>query len=191
MTASLPDGWDDRDIGSVPIAGSASYGDGAFTVTGSGEDIWGTADAFHYTYQPVSGDVSVRARVASVQPTDQWSKAGVMIRETLTPGSAHAHMLVSAGKGLAMQWRSAAGADSDNAYGWMAGAPQWVRLDRAGDTITGFESADGTNWTTVATATIPMAQDVYVGIAVTSHSTAGSTTAVVDDLSVEPATGGA
>ena len=33
-----------------------------------------------------------------------------------------------------------------------AAAPRWLRLTRSGDTITGYDSADGTHWTQVGTA---------------------------------------
>ena len=47
---------------------------------GSGVDIWGVADSFHYAYQPLAGDGSITARVATQQAGDPWSLAGVMIR---------------------------------------------------------------------------------------------------------------
>ena len=177
-----PAPWVERDIGAVPIAGATTYANGTFTETGSGADIWGTADAFHFVYQPVSGNGSIKARVASVTNADRWSKAGVMIRQTLDPGSAHALMLVSSAKGVAFQWRPTAGGNTLSAAGSTSAPPRWVRVDRAGDTITGSESSDGVNWTAVASATIPMSQTVYVGLAVTSHTTSASTTATISDV---------
>jgi regulation of enolase protein 1 (concanavalin A-like superfamily) len=180
--SGLPAPWADGDIGSVPQAGSASYNSGTFSLTGSGADIWGTADAFHFVYQQVTGDVTIQARVQSVQQADRWSKAGVMIRETLDAGSAHAFMLSSAAKGVALQSRSVTGGDSQNVAGSLSAPPRWVRLVRTGDTLTGSESADGVSWTVVGSATIPMAQTVFIGLAVTSHSTTASTTAVIDQV---------
>ena len=56
----------------------------AFRIAGAGADIWGTADAFRYVYQPLAGDGTIVARVASVQSTNAWVKAGVMMsRATL------------------------------------------------------------------------------------------------------------
>ena len=89
----LPPGWSDTDVGSVGVAGATTYNGGTFAVVGSGSDIWGTADAFHYAYKPLTGDGVVVARVATVQNTNAWTKAGVMIRETLDPASAQASML--------------------------------------------------------------------------------------------------
>ena len=107
--APLPAPWTSRDIGAVGVTGSATASGGTFTVRGAGADIWNSADAFHFVHQPVSGDVDVVARVASVEYVANWVKAGVMIRDQLTPESQQALMLVSAGKGLAFQRRVATG----------------------------------------------------------------------------------
>jgi phosphatidylserine/phosphatidylglycerophosphate/cardiolipin synthase-like enzyme len=180
---TLPSPWADQDIGATSAAGSASDASGTFTITATGADIWGTADAFHYVYQPLTGDGTVIARVATVQEANAWSKAGVMIRESLAANSAHAIMLVSAAKGTAFQWRPSAGAASQSAAGSTSAPPRWVKLVRSGATFTGYESADGTTWTVVGSATISMsASTVYVGLAVTSHSTSASSTATFDSV---------
>ena len=183
-SGTLPGGWSEADVGAVPLAGSATYNSGTFTVTGSGADIWGTADAFHYAYATLNGDGSIIARVATVQNVAAWVKAGVMIRETLDPGSMHAFMLVSAARGVAFQRRETTGGTSVNTAGTMSTAPHWVRLTRSGDTFTAFESADGINWTQVGSDTIPMAAQVYVGLAVTSHTTS-SATCTFDGVSIQ------
>ena len=91
---SLPSSLQTQDIGSPAIAGTTSFAAGTYTITAAGVDIWDTSDQFRYVYQPVSGDVDVVARVASLTAADAWSKAGVMIRESLSPGSRHAMALV-------------------------------------------------------------------------------------------------
>lgn len=64
--APLPSQWVSQDIGSVGLTGGVSYTDGTYTINGSGADIWNTADAFHYVYQPFGGDAEIVARVAGV-----------------------------------------------------------------------------------------------------------------------------
>src|SRR5260370_1374741 len=66
----LPSPWVDQDVGAVGVSGSASYVPGTFIENGSGADIWGTADAFHYVYQPLNGDGKIVARIATQQNTD-------------------------------------------------------------------------------------------------------------------------
>jgi regulation of enolase protein 1 (concanavalin A-like superfamily) len=67
----------------------------------------------------------------------------------------------------------------------MAQSPHWVKLTRNGDVFTAYESTDGTNWTEIAVDTIPMAPTIYVGLAVTSHTTAASATATFDHVTIE------
>ena len=100
--------------------------------------------------------------------------------------AAHGFMLVSYSKGLAFQRRTTAGGVSTSSAGALAGAPYWVRLDRTGDTLTAYQSADGVNWTVVGTDTIPMAQTVFVGLAVSSHTTTTAATATFDNLTITP-----
>jgi hypothetical protein len=105
VAQSLPAGWATAEIGAVGTPGTASGDTSAFSVDGAGADVWGTADAFRFVYTTLSGNGSITTRVTSEEYVNDWTKAGVMIRETLTPGSRHAFMLVSPGKGLAFQRR--------------------------------------------------------------------------------------
>ena len=83
-------GWSDGDVGSVGVAGSASYASGTFTVNGSGQYIYGTADAINFVSQALSGDGTIVARIVSLSGGVGSAQAGVMIRETLGAGSANA-----------------------------------------------------------------------------------------------------
>jgi regulation of enolase protein 1 (concanavalin A-like superfamily) len=183
---ALPNGWSHQDIGAVGAAGNASY-DGVtdtFAVDGAGADVWGSADALHFTYIPLSGDGRIVARVASVQSTAAWVKAGVMIRETLHPGSAHGFMLVSAGKGLAFQRRTITGNQTTSTTGNLAAAPYWVRLDRLGHTVSAYQSADGSSWTLVGSDTIAMGTNVFIGLGVSSHTTSAAARASFDRVTM-------
>ena len=183
-TPLLPDGWTTLDVGPVAALGDAKYDSGTWTVQGSGADIWGTADEFRYVYRALTGDGEISARVASVQGTNAWSKAGVMIRETLQAGSPHALMLVSYGKGTAFQRRVTTAGLSTHTAGPAAAAPYWVRLVRAGATFTAFASEDGVAWTQVGEDVITMADRVYVGLAVTSKVDGTVATDTFDNVSV-------
>jgi regulation of enolase protein 1 (concanavalin A-like superfamily) len=176
--------WASQDIGAVPIAGSFVNGSTTMQLTGSGADIWGTADAFRFAWVPMTGDVEVVARVRSVDYASAWSKAGVMIRQSLSPGAAHAFMLVSAGKGYAFQRRDVQNQGSVNTTGGAGTAPEWVRLVRRGDTFTAYISGDGNSWTFVGTDTIPMEQQVYAGLAVTSHTVTAASRGVFESVTV-------
>jgi len=82
----LPAGWADLDIGPVGPAGSASFSNGTFTVIGSGQFVWSTADGFNFAYQSLPGDGTIVARVLSASGGATGQSVGLMIREALTPG---------------------------------------------------------------------------------------------------------
>ena len=182
--STLPDGWTHQDIGATGAAGSAVASGGVFTVTGAGADVWGTSDALQYAYTTLAGDGTIVARVATVQNIANWTKAGVMIRNGVSPSAAQALMLVSPGKGVAFQRRLSDGASSVSTSGTFTTAPRWVKLTRAGNTIAAFESADGATWSQVGSDTFQMGASVDVGLAVSSHVAGVLATATFDSVSV-------
>ena len=173
---------------------------GSFTMTGSGTDIWnvGTAgdyrDEFHFAYKTLTGVGSIIAKVESVQHTNDWAKAGVMIRETLEPGSRHAFAAVTPANGVASQGRLDAGGISFNTAEGGITAPHWVKLERdmAGN-FTVSHSANGSAWAPVSGATpqnIQMGSTVFVGLAVTSHDAALTCEAVFSNVTITGNAGG-
>jgi hypothetical protein len=176
-----------QDIGSVGIPGSVSYasGSGSFTVNGSGSNIWGTADEFHYVYQPMSGDGEIVARGVSIQNTDPVAMAGIMIRENLTPGSRHAMVVITPSSKPVFRRRLSNDGTTltTNVTG---AAPRWLRLVRSGSTFTASHSADGTSWVQIGTATIDLPSDVYVGLLTSSHNNATLATGVLDNVTITP-----
>jgi regulation of enolase protein 1 (concanavalin A-like superfamily) len=187
-TTALPSPQKSDDIGSPAVAGSARYASGTYSIAAGGQDIWNASDQFRFVYQQITGDVDVRARIASLTAASDWTKAGVMIRETLAPNARNAFALVSASHGMRFQRRIDAGGLTVGTDGGAGVAPLWVRLVRSGLQITAYRSADGTTWTTIATDTVPMGDSVYVGIAVTAHATSGLASADVDHFSVSAST---
>ena len=98
--------WYSSDVGGVAADGSTlATSVDSFELQGSGNDIWGTADEFHFAYQQLAGDGEIIARVDSLDVTNQWAKAGVMIRETLEGNSANMLTFVSASNGTRAQVR--------------------------------------------------------------------------------------
>ena len=184
--ATLPAGWSQQDIGPVgkPGAGSFDAAADTFTVTGAGAEVWGAADALRYVYRPLAGNGRIVARVPTVQNVNAWTKAGVMIRESMSAGAAQAFMLVSPGKGTAFQRRPAAGGASVSTAGPLVTAPPWVAIERIGDLVSASVSADGVTWTIVGSDTIPMIASVYVGLAVSSHTTAATATAAFTNVGI-------
>ncbi|TDU73324.1 YVTN family beta-propeller protein [Prosthecobacter fusiformis] len=181
-----------QDIGNGLVAGSTSYNTstGTYTMKGSGEDIFFTADGFHYAASQLVGNGEIRARVTSQTNQNPWGKAGVMFRENLTAGSRYAMTFTTptgAGNGFGFVWRSGANAAANYAGGpALSAAPNnWVRLVREGDTFTSYASANGTSWTTVSVVRLEnMPSTLYVGLALTSSRAAELGTATFDNVQI-------
>ena len=181
-----PAPWPSANVGNVGAAGSTTFDGVTYTLSGNGSDIWGSTDAFRFMHQPLTGDGSVTARVATLQATNAWAKAGVMIRASLDPSAAHAFMFVSLSEGAAFQRRVDDGGLTTHTGAGAAAPPQWVRLTRAGAVISASISTDGTNWTTVGSDTFTdMPATAFVGLAITSHENGSLATASFDHLQVQ------
>ncbi len=179
-----------QDVGGPLVAGSTTFSSGVYTVKGSGSDIYGTADGFHFALTQLTGDGEIRARVTSQSNTNPWSKTGVMIREALTAGARHVMAFTTpAGEnnGFGMVWRPIANAATNYAGGpALNAAPNnWVRLVRSGTTISAYASSNGNAWTLMGTATLAgLSNTVYVGLAVTSSSRSTLATSTFDNVQV-------
>ncbi|MHC4298421.1 MAG: PA14 domain-containing protein, partial [Planctomycetota bacterium] len=165
---------------------------GTFTMTASGADIWNVAgveaDEFHFAYKTLTGPGSIVAKVESVQNTNAWAKACVMIRETLTPESAHAIGCITPENGVASQGRPSTGGTSFGVNETGITAPHWVKLERdmAGN-LTVSHSADGTTWQPVQgafPANIQMSSTVYIGLALTAHDASATCEAVFSNVTI-------
>jgi regulation of enolase protein 1 (concanavalin A-like superfamily) len=183
---TLPVPWQNRDIGSVGVAGNASYAGGIFTVRGSGQWIWNTADGLHYAYQSLTGDGTIVARVNTLTGGAASQSAGVMIRETLDANSKHAYAAFSQSQIYFTNRTTTGGSTSAQSLTGKT-LPYWVKLTRSGSTFTAAASADGVSWVQVGTPrTISMTAAVYVGLAVSSGQNSTLATATFDNVSVTP-----
>ena len=160
-----------------------------------GPDGEAVTDTFSFAHQPFDGDGSITVRVTALSgrysanggavaagsgPAGQttsgvqpWSKAGIMIKATQVPGSAYAAMMVTGGHGVRMQYDYTH--DTPGLAGTVSAAsPRWLRLTRSGDTLTGYDSTDGSHWGRVGTARLPgLPSTVQAGLFATSpdHAT--------------------
>jgi regulation of enolase protein 1 (concanavalin A-like superfamily) len=162
------------------LKGSCRYEQGSdtYTILGCGVDIFGTTDEFHFASKKLNGDGSITAKIESVEDVHEWTKAGVMIRESLDLNAAFAAVFATPGKGVRCQIRSTTDgmAISDTPVATREQvalhAPVWVKIERKGDQFTAFYSPDGQTWTPMAwnPQTVSMPDSVYVGLVVTSHN---------------------
>jgi ABC-type transport system involved in multi-copper enzyme maturation permease subunit len=148
-----------------------------------GPDGQPVTDKFYFVHQSLTGDGSITARVTSltgiitypqsnpnaiVPGVEPWTKAGIIIKENTTQGSAYAAIMVTGTHGVRMQYNYTH--DTAGRPGAVSAAsPRWLRLTRSGDTLTGYESTDGAHWTTVGTARLAgLAATVQTGLFVAS-----------------------
>ena len=127
-------------------------------------------DQFYFVHRPLAGNGSITVRMTALTGTSlqPWSKAGIIIKASTRPGSAYAAMMVTGGHGVRMQYDYTADI-AGPAGAVSAVSPRWLRLTRTGDTLTGYDSADGTHWTKAGTAALAgLRATVQAGLFATS-----------------------
>jgi hypothetical protein len=199
---NLPEPWLNGDVGDTGATGSASWAAGTYTLQGSGADIWSTADAFQFLYQWFSGccnqtseyplrHVEVSAHVTSVQNTNPFAKAGVMLRTANTSSlrglfdasGADVILDVRPTGDVEFMARASEGGDTTYIGGTTVTGPVWLKLTRVDNVVTGYVSLDGTSWNEVGSTTTGVSIDTeQAGIVVTSHRPGTLTTATFDHV---------
>jgi len=152
---------------------------------GPGGEI--VSDNFYFVRQPLTGNGTLTARVTAltgehvnlnagpvqvgngmVPGLAAWAKAGIIIKQSTRQGSAYAAMMVTGSNGVRMQYNFT-GDTAGMPDAVSAAHPRWLRLTRSGNTITGYDSADGTHWTQVGTVQLAeLPSTVQVGMFATS-----------------------
>ena len=121
-------------------------------------------DSFYFVHQALAGNGSITAGSATLHgsgphqqvppgfapppSTVPWAKAGLMIKASTKPGAAYAAVMLTGDHGVRMQY------DFTHDVAGSAVSASWLRLTRSGDSITGYESADGRHWTAIGTAVL-------------------------------------
>ena len=166
-----------QDIGAPRVHGSAAYDRraDAYRVTGGGANIWGARDAFHYLWTRRSGDLHVAADIAFAPAgagSDPHRKAGLMIRQDLTPGSPYADVMVHGSGLVSLQWRDVQDGPTHQIESNVT-APRRVRLEREGEYVYfSVAGADGALHHAGGNYRIHLAGPYHVGLAVSAHNDA-------------------
>jgi len=205
-TWDTPQDWTEQGVATLMIwfnglpdsVGGITYDPVArtYTMTGSGEDIYDVADQrqtgyhdeFHFAYKQLSGEGSIIAKVESLTETDEWTKAGVMIRETLDANSVCAMIAITPGNGVTFQYRIDKAGETTTMAQEDVNAPHWIKISRTQNTFTGDHSEDNQTWIGVQGDTpsvieIPMNVNTYIGLALTSHDAEATAEAVFSNVS--------
>ena len=161
-----------QDVGTVLHPGSAEY-DAArriYTLTGSGENMWFTADAFQFVWKKVSGDVTLAADIGFLgKGVNEHRKAVLMIRQSLDADSAYADLALH-GSGLtSLQYRDAKGGTTHEIQSSVSG-PKTLRIEKRGEYVFMSVAGEGEGLRMAGGSTrVPLEGSFYVGIGVCSH----------------------
>ena len=157
---------------------------GIFTVRGIGKDIYDRSDEFHFVYKEVSGAVKIIVKVDSMENTDPFAKAGIMIRDTLDTNAKYCGMFMTPENGVRYQYRTTVNDSTQRQFDPNVAVPYWLRLERTGGgLIRTFYSANGSDWSSFSLTSVAMANPLYIGLAVTSHNTSVPCEAKFSNLS--------
>jgi len=187
---ALPAEWTSGDVGAVAAAGSATQNSGVFTVNGSGADIAGTLDEFHFASRAWTGTGSIIARVNAITNPNSGAKFGVMFRESTAANSRHVMISITPANQIVVLARGASGNTSGPPAVNSVTTPVWLKLIRNADnTFTSQYSLNGTTWLgTSSSSAIPMASTILVGLCVTSKLDGTIATGTFDNVSVTTST---
>ena len=131
----------------------------------AGPDGTAVHDSFYFVQRPLTGAGSITVRVSTLTGAEPWAKAGLLVKDGLDAGARYAAVMVTGGHGVRMQYDFTA----DTAGPATSSEFQWLRLTRAGDTLTGYASMDGTRWSTVGVVDLDgLPSTVRAGLFVTS-----------------------
>jgi len=168
--------------------------DGTITVLGAGHDVWDNADGFRYVFKEISGDFMADVQVTAFERVAEWSKAGLMARQSVDAGAKNALSTAAAGDALGVQitWRTDTDGSTSELNFWDLGGPtrfndgEWIRLTRSGDDFSSSWSEDGVTWVDdYATVTISMDDPILIGLAVTSVETEILLEAQFDNFTID------
>ncbi|MBY0506404.1 MAG: hypothetical protein K2X03_20965 [Bryobacteraceae bacterium] len=159
-----------NDVGQVLHAGSTVFADGAYTLSGSGENMWGSADAFHFVSKKTTGDVALEAEISfPTREGNAHKKAVLMIRQSLDAGSAYVDAAVHADGLTSLQSRAEPGGRTQE-VGVHRASPHRVRLEKRGDNFYLFLAKQGESLRLAGgSMRLALTGEFYVGLGVCSH----------------------
>jgi hypothetical protein len=176
------------DVGNPPLKGSAVFdaSTGQYRITGSGTDIWGRADQFHYVWREISGNFAVTATAQFLTEGIEHRKAVIMLRKSLDTDSPFIQVAIHGNGMPAVQFRSSKG-DITNPVDFPVEGPgiYKLKLVRQGNTITAWIAKDGEALRELGHTSNDLGSPVLVGLGVSSHTQAATNTVLFSDVSVE------
>jgi TolB protein len=175
------------DVGDPPIKGSAEFdaATGQYKITGSGTDIWGKADQFHYVWREMSGNFAVAATAKFLSEGIGHRKAVIMLRQSLDTGSPFIQLAIHGDGTPSVQFRSTKDDNTNTVDFPNEGPGVWaLKLVRQGATITVWMAKDGAPLRELGHTMNQLGSPVLVGLGVASHTQAATNSVLFSDVSV-------
>jgi TolB protein len=175
------------DVGQVELAGAAVYdaGRGAYRVTGSGANIWGSVDAFQFVWKKVAGDLELSVEVDwQGEGKNAHRKAGLMVRQDLEAGSPYADAVVHGDGLISLQFRRVRSGPTIEVKSAIK-APASIKLERNGDLLSLSVAPRGEAYGSAGSVTVVLPAAVYAGLVVCSHDAAVRETADFKNVTVK------
>ena len=172
------------DIGDVKIPGGVVYNSGLqeYTIHGSGENVWFGKDEFHFLWKSIRGNFIIQARMRFIgEGVHEHRKIGIMIRDSLSTGSAHISAVVH-GDGLAsLQFRKTAGNSTEEIKSETA-YPDIIQIERKGDSFIMSAAKYGEPLASIQLSGIKLSDEVFTGLFICSHDAEVLEKAVFDNV---------
>ena len=172
QTTSLGIFDNQSDIGPVKNKGNAVYDNALqqYHVEGSGTNIWGTHDEFHFVWKKIKGDFILRANAGFIgKGVEAHRKIGWMVRSSLDTNSKQISAAVH-GDGLtSLQFRRTVSDNTEEIKSTLTGA-NVIQLERKGNTYTMSVARKGETFVTEKLDDLDLGDEVYVGIFICSHN---------------------
>lgn len=176
-----------KDIGKETRTGNTTINKDELEIVAGGADIWGKHDEFRFGYKKIQGDFDVCIRILSLNASHLYTKAGIMARCDLSDSSTHVFYQVfpdnsprnNNNGGCEFQYRSEKAAEMKAIYPDSKTAGHrfdisfpdtWIRLKRKGDVFESYLSKDSKNWALYSALSLKLPHDLFVGLAVTAHT---------------------
>jgi hypothetical protein len=159
------------DVGTVLHAGSVDYDAGkrTYTISGSGENMWSTTDAFQFAWKKMSGDVSLTADISFLNKTgNEHKKAVLILRQSMDADSVYVDVALHASGLTSLQFRDEKGAVTREVQSNLS-APKRLRIVKRGDYVYMALGSEGEVQPAGGWLRIPLHGEFYVGLGVCSH----------------------
>ena len=178
-----------NDVGEPPLKGGVVYDPATrqYKITGTGTDIWGRADQFHYAWREISGNFAVSATAQFLTDGNPHRKASIMLRKSLDAGSAFVHLAIHGDGMPGVQFRATSG-DTVNTLDFPIEGPGIfsLKLVRQGGNVNVFVAKGDAPLRELGTTVLALGNPVLVGLAVASHNQQALNTVLFSNVSIAP-----